>query len=521
MRPPAIRASFGITPDELIVDSFAGGGGASTGIEAALGRHVDIAINHDATALSVHAANHPLTRHLCESVWNVDPIEACGGRPVGLLWLSPDCKHFSRAKGAPLRDQGIRGLAWLATRWAKAVRPRVICLENVEEWLGWGPLVDGIPCPRRAGQTFRAWASKLRSYGYHLEWRTLVAADYGSPTSRKRLFLVARCDGLPLAWPDASHGGARRPYRTAAECIDWSLPVPSIFGRKRELADATLRRIARGIERYVLGAAEPFIIPLTHAGDSRVHSIREPLRTVTGANRGELALIAPTLVKNMTNNLGQRVDAPLSTTLTGNHHYLVAPTLVQTGYGEREGQTPRALDLHAPLGTVVGGGQKHALVCAFLAKHFGGHESPGASLARPMSTITARDHHALVTASLIGGRAEQVRAFLLKYHGGERGAGRGQQLGLPLRTLDTSNRFALVTVHGETYAIADIGMRLLQPHELAAAQGFPAHYILDRGVHGEPITKTAQIRLIGNSVCPQVAEAIVAANTRENARRVA
>lgn len=485
MRPPALRASFDLRPDELVVDNFAGGGGASTGIEAAIGRPVDIAINHDATALSVHAANHPRTQHLCESVWSVDPAAVCAGRPVGLVWLSPDCKHFSRAKGAPLRDQKIRGLAWIAQRWAKAVRPRTFCLENVEEWLEWGPLVDGMPDPERAGSTFRAWASKLRSYGYSLEWQTLVAADYGSPTLRKRLFLVARNDNEPIGWPDASHGPGRQPHRTAAECIDWSIPVPSIFDRERPLAEATMRRIARGIERFVLESGDPFVVPLTHQGDSRVHSLREPVRTITGANRGELAL--------------------------------VAPTLIQTSYGEREGQAPRVLDLHAPLTTVVAGGQKHALVCAFLAKHFGGHESPGASLARPLSTITARDHHALVTASVVGGRAEQVRAFLLKYHGGERGAGRGQQLGLPLRTLDTSNRFALVTVHGEPYVIADIGTRMLQPHELFAAQGFPSTYDISPHVNGKPITKEAQTRLAGNSVCPQVAEALVLANVRRAA----
>lgn len=455
MRPPALRLSL----DELVVDNFAGAGGASLGVERAIGRAIDIAINHDPTALAVHAANHPRTRHLCESVWDVDPVEACGGRPVGLAWFSPTCTHFSRAKGGPLRDAKIRALAWIVTRWMKAVRPRVVCLENVSEFESWGPLTDaGVPCPKRAGFTFRRWIAKMRSYGYAVEWRSLVAADYGSPTTRKRLFLVARCDGEPIVWPSATHGSARAPYRTAAECIDWTLPVPSIFARKRPLADATLRRIARGVQRFVLDAAEPFTAP----------------------------------------------------TLRG----LASPSLIQTGYGERDGQAPRILDVHAPLGTVVAGGQKHALVAAFLAKHFGGHESPGGSLVLPMSTVTARDHHAVVTASTSGERQEDVRALMLKYHGGERDHARGQQLGLPMRTVDTSNRFATVTAHGERYEIADIGMRLLEPHELAAAQGFPADYSLDAAR-----TKTAKIRLVGNSVCPQVAEAIVAANVGARERR--
>lgn len=481
MRPPVLRASFG-----LAVDSFAGAGGASIGLERALGRPVDIAINHDPIALAVHAANHPHTEHLCESVWDVDPVEACAGRPVDVAWFSPTCTHFSRAKGGPLRDQKIRSLAWVVTRWMKAVRPRVVFLENVSEFESWGPLVDGVPCKRRAGLTYRRWIAKMHSYGYAVEWRHLVAADYGAPTSRRRLFLIARCDGQPIVWPEPTHGPGLAPYRTAAECIDWSIPVPSIFDRARPLAEATLRRVARGIERFVLRAADPFIILLTHPRDARVHSVHEPMRTVTAANRGELAF--------------------------------VAPTLVQTGYGEREGQAPRSLDLHAPLGTVVAGGQKHAFVAAFLAKHFGGHETPGASLARPLSTVTARDHHALVTAAVTGSRAAEVRAFLTKFYG----TSTGQALQLPLPTVTAGGEhLGIVTVRGERFEIADIGMRLLQPHELAAAQGFPSTYRLDRGAEGQAITKTAQVRLVGNSVCPDIAEAIVAANTRGEARRVA
>lgn len=358
--------------DEVIVDSFAGGGGASRGIEIALGRSPDIAINHDVEAIAMHAENHPATRHYCESVWRVDPVAACAGRPVGLAWFSPDCKHFSKAKGGKPVEQKVRGLAWVAIRWARTVAPRVIVLENVEEFQTWGPLLDdGRPCPERRGLTFQRWLAALRGCGYTVDVRELRACDYGAPTSRKRLFVVARNDGAPIVWPAPTHGPQRaKRYRTAADCIDWTLPTPSIFDRSKPLADATLRRIARGIARFVIDAQRPFIVPVTHAGADRVHSIGEPMRTVTGAHRGELAL--------------------------------AVPTLVQTGYGERVGQAPRSLDLGAPLGTVVGGGVKHALAVAFLAKHYGGgYTGPGLPATAPLDTITTVDHHALVASTLI------------------------------------------------------------------------------------------------------------------------
>jgi DNA (cytosine-5)-methyltransferase 1 len=496
----------------LIVDLFAGGGGASLAIETALGRSPDIAVNHDPEAVAMHAANHPATRHLCGDVWDVRPRQVCDGRPVELLWASPDCTFHSKARGGkPFRDPksavGRRGLAWVVTRWARDVRPRVICLENVEEFEDWGPLgEDGRPDPARRGLTFRRWVGTLKAAGYAVEWRELRACDYGAPTSRKRLFLVARSDGLPIVWPLPTHGPGRIPYRTAAECIDWSIPCPSIFGRRKPLAEKTLRRIARGIRRFVLDAADPFIIPTTHGGDDRVHSIRDPLRTITSAHRGEHAIVAPTLVKNMTNNVGQRTDAPLSTILTGNHHYLVAPTMVQTGYGEREGQAPRVLDLHKPLTTVVADGQKHALVSAFLAKHFGGHEGPGSSLSLPFGTVTCRDHHAIVTASVQGDRRGEVRAFLTKYYG----TSDGQQAQLPLGTVTTRDRFGIVIVRGEAYEISDIGMRMLQPRELFRAQGFPDSYVIDPP--DSPLSKTAQVRMCGNSVSPPPAVAILKAN---------
>jgi len=307
----------------------------------------------------MHQANHPDTKHFCEDVWKVDPKAACGGRKVALAWFSPDCKHFSKAKGGKPVEKNIRGLAWVVTRWAKAVKPRVIILENVEEFQDWGPLLDdGRPCPVRRGLTFRRWLGVLRNAGYEVEVRELRACDYGAPTTRKRLFVIARSDGLPVVWPEPTHGAGRAPWRTAAECIEWVLPCPSVFERKRPLAENTLRRIARGVRRYVIEAAEPFIVPVSHAGDARAHSIREPLRTVTGAHRGE--------------------------------HALVAPSLIQQSWGERKGQAPRCLDIGKPLGTVVGGGIKHALVSAFLAGTTGATRTTARARSCPSSPSPRR-----------------------------------------------------------------------------------------------------------------------------------
>jgi DNA (cytosine-5)-methyltransferase 1 len=608
---------------ELIIDNFAGGGGTSTGLEAAFGRPVDIAINHDPEALAMHAMNHPHTRHLCESVWEVDPIKVTNNQPVALVWLSPDCKHFSKAKGGAPVEKRIRGLAWVALRWAAQCKPRVIMLENVEEFKTWGPLIQKLvryrdketgehveelkwmPDPAQRGKTFDSFVRQLRAHGYHVEWRELRACDFGAPTIRKRFFLVARRDGLPIQWPAATHGaptspavlaGLQAPHRTAAECIDWSLPCPSIFDRKRPLAEATMRRIAKGIMRYVVNAANPFIVPLTHQGADRIEAVDEPMRTVTGANRGERALITP--------------------------------TLVQTGYGERDGQTPRALDIERPLGTIVSGG-KHALVSAFLNEHAnastqrvfaadepmrticgqvkGGHfglvsahltkfrsGSTGSELAEPVPTITAGPKenpagapHALglvtafmaqhnkertgvkagrpvdtpvstltasgsqqsiVTSTLVklrgtsstaavdeplhtisagGQHHAEVRAFLVKYYG----ADQDPRLEEPLHTVTTKDRFGLVTIQGVDYEIVDIGLRMLAPHELYLAQGFPADYVINEipdpallfadGVQAAadplrlprvPLTKSAQVRMCGNSVCPPVSEALIRAN---------
>lgn len=523
---------------ELVVDNFAGGGGASTGIEAAIGRPVDIAINHSPEAIAMHSANHPRTKHYCENIWEVDPREACGSRPVGLLWASPDCTHFSRAKGGQPRSKEVRALAHVVIRWARAVKPRTILLENVEEFQTWGPLDEnGFPIKAREGEDFRAWLAELTDCGYDVSFRTLVAADYGAPTTRKRLFLVAQRRGAAaIAWPEPTHGrGRAQPWRTAAEIIDWSLPCPSIFGRKRPLAEATQRRIAAGLRRYVIDAARPFIVPVTHAGGpGRVYSLDIPMKTVTAANRGEMALVTPFVAPVTHTKSGDRVhpiDAPLRTVTTakGGEFVLVAPTLVQTGYGEREGQRPRALDIEQPLGTVVSGG-KHALVAAFLAKHYGtshGGPHPGVPVDAALGTVTARDHHSVVEVQLSlpterPCHRDAVRAFLVKYYGSDGKPGSQQQtLFDPMHTVTTKARFGLVTIAGEDYQIADIGMRMLSPRELFAAQGFPADYQIEIPFRGKPLTKTAQIELAGNSVCPDVARELVGANARPARRRVA
>jgi DNA (cytosine-5)-methyltransferase 1 len=559
---------------ELIVDNFAGGGGASCGIELALGRHVDHAINHDPEAVAMHAMNHPQTEHHCESVWDVKPLELTGGRPVGLAWFSPDCKHFSKAKGGKPRDKKIRGLAWVAMRWAAVVRPRVIILENVEEFQTWGPvLADGTPCPKRKGDTFRSFVRQLQEKGYAVEWRELRACDFGAPTIRKRLFLIARCDGKPIVWPEPTHGApgsagvlAKRlkPWRTAAECIDWTIACPSIFDRKRwskskkawvpapPLAEATQRRIARGLRRYVIDAAKPFVVTLSHGegkpGASKrwgsgARSIDDPFQTVTA--NSSYAVVTPHLTKFRTGSTGSDLRDPVPTITAGPKENpagaphalgLIMPTLVQTGYGERPGQAPRAPGLDKPLGTVVAGGAKHALVPAFLAKHYGGnYEGPGVSLTDPASTITTTDHHALVSSHMVkmygtttgseaaapmptvtsgGNHIGEVRAFLVKYYSE---GGQDQDCRDPMHTIPTKDRLGLVTVAGEQYQIADIGMRMLEPHELYAAQGFPSSYVIAPVINGRRLPKHAQVRMCGNSVSPPMAAALVRANVPEMA----
>lgn len=495
---------------ELVVDLFAGAGGASTGIEQALGRPVDIAVDHDPQAVAMHQANHPDTEHFCESVFSVPPTEVTRNQPLGLLWASPDCTHHSKAKGGKPVSSKRRGLAWVVVKWARRTRPRVIMLENVEEFADWGPLTpEGKPCQVRKGQTFRQWVGQLERLGYEVEHRELRACDYGAPTIRKRLFVIARRDGRAIVWPKETHGasgslgvkrGKLKRYRTAAECIDWSLPCPSIFGRRRPLAEATLRRIAVGVKRFVLEAAEPFIVGCGgRMGQSRPRGVSEPFQTIT-----------------------TKADS-----------CVVVPTLVQTGYGERPGQRPRVPGLEKPLGTVVAGCSKHALVAAFLAKHYGG--VVGAPVNRPMGTVTTVDHHSLVAAHMInlkgsdrrsrsasepaatvcagGTHAGLVAAFMAPYYGSGSGL-TGRDLRDPAPTITTKDRLQLVTVEidGAAYVITDIGMRMLQPPELFRAQGFPDDYVIDPVVDGRPLPKYAQVRMCGNSVPPVWPRALVAAN---------
>lgn len=512
---------------ELVVDLFAGGGGASCGIEQGIGRPVDIAVNHDPMAVAMHEANHPGTQHFCESVFKVNPGAVTGNQPVGLLWASPDCTHHSKAKGGKPVSAKRRGLAWVVVKWARRTRPRVIMLENVEEFEDWGPLTpkrtecgevlrfpDGkpqlVPCPDRKGQEFQKFKAQLKRLGYQVEHRQLRACDYGAPTIRKRFFLIARRDGRPIVWPKPTHGAPdslpvrrakQQPYRTAAECIDWSLPCPSIFERKKPLAEKTMRRIAQGMKRFVLETAEPFIIGIDH-----------------GSAKG---------------GCNWSAVEPLTTITTENRHAVVVPTLIQTGFGERKGQSPRVPGLHKPLGTVVAGGSKHALVTAFLAKHYGG--VVGIPATEPTGTVTTIDHHAVVAAHMInlkgsdrraraadqpaatvcagGTHAGLVAAFMAPYYGSGSGE-TGRDLRQPAPTATTKDRLQLVTVQidGATYVITDIGMRMLQPHELFKAQGFPDDYVIAPEFEGRPIPKYAQVRMCGNSVPPVWPRALVEAN---------
>ncbi|MEZ2829056.1 DNA cytosine methyltransferase [Serratia liquefaciens] len=604
---------------ELIVDNFAGGGGASTGIEMATGRSVDIAINHDENAIAMHETNHPETLHYCESVFDIDPVAATAGQPVGLAWFSPDCRHFSKAKGSAPVKKEIRGLAWIVIRWILKVRPRVIPLENVEEFKTWGPLVtdesgNDYPCPDRVGETFAGFVAMLTTgiaadhpalaeccdilgieegsddhrrmiagLGYVVDYRELRACDYGAPTIRKRFFMLMRCDGRPIVWPEPTHGdpkslevqsGKLKPWRTAAECIDWSIPCPSIFERKRPLAENTLRRIARGIQRFVIDSPNPFIVKCNHTSTKttyncfRGQSLEEPLQTITkthgyalvtpmiaGAGGSEYqakprsadqpmhtilkqsraALVTPIIARiGQTGFGGDRLayeaGKPLTTVTTKAEHLQVAPIIARQ-FGNSVGH--RADE---PNGTITaGGGGKSQLVATFLAKHFGGnYTGPGADLAEPAHTVTTVDHHALVTSNLIKFRGTckdgqpvtepmptitagglhigEVRAFLLKYYGNEK---EGVSLTDPLHTVTTNDRFGLVTVEGIDYQIVDIGMRMLQPHELYAAQGFPSWYIIDQDYRGKKYAKDKQVARCGNAVPPPFAEALVRANLPE------
>lgn len=589
--------------DEVIVDLFACGGGMSTAIEEALGRHVDFAVNHDADAIEMHKANHPQTVHYCSDVFEVCPREVLKGRRLGHVHGSPDCTHFSQAKGGQARSKRIRALGWVMLRWAGQGNPRSLSMENVHQMKSWGPLiakrdkasgrvitldlvkcpqtgktvnrvadpgervtVDNqflIPDPKRAGKTWRRFIQMLEGLGYEVKTGSLVASDHGAGTTRDRLFLFARCDGKPIVWPQKTH--AKNPAKgqkrqvAAAENVDWSIPCPSIFARKKPLADATMRRIAKGMQKFVLESADPFIVPVTHQGGDRVHSIRDPLRTITAAHRGELAVIAPTLVTmghgegsgaTARRGTGTRpVTDPVNTiTASGGGVGLAAASMVQLGYGEREGQAPRVLDLREPLGTVVAGGIKHGLSTAFLAQaNDGFNTTPGHDAREPISTITntgsqqqliaanlvtlrkhcdaspadeplatitaGAGHHGLVQYRLSKEHEEgalRCAAFLISYYGTDNMRG----LDEPLATITTRDRLALVTVwvRGEPWVIVDIGLRMLTPRELYNCQGFPSNYIIDRGADGRIFTKSDQVKMVGNSVSPPAGRALIAAN---------
>ncbi len=540
---------------ELIVDNFAGGGGASTGIELATGKSVDIAINHDPEAIRMHKANHPHTKHYCEDVWQVDPVRACKGHPVGLAWFSPDCKHFSKAKGGKPKDKFIRGLAWVACRWAGLVRPRVIMLENVEEFKTWGPLNRGHhPIKAKQGKTFEKFVQQLQDLGYEVQFRELVAADYGAPTMRKRFFMIARCDGYPIIWPEPTHAprdsedvkaGLLKPYVGAYTQIDFSRPCPSIFDTAQEikekygiravrpLASKTMERIARGLKKFVLDNPEPFIIQCNHGGKRRPNNIREPMPTITGKHG--YGIVEPTLTPymgtNTTNHPGGNCKDPIHTITTGNQQCLITPTLIQyhseTAKGEVRGQT-----IEDPIMT-VDGSNRYGLVTSFLHKYYdGGYKGAGDSVENPLPTVTAWDHNSVVTANLIqmnkncygrdiadplptitagDGHFGEVRAFLIKYYGN----GSAEDVTEPLDTITSRDRFGLVTIQGVDYQIVDIGLRMLEPRELYGCQGFPDDYIIDHDFEGHTYPRSEQVRRCGNSVCPPLPAAMVRSNLPE------
>ena len=505
---------------ELIVDNFAGGGGASTGIELATGYSVDIAINHDPEAIRMHKTNHPNTKHYCEDVWQVDPVEACKGYPVGLAWFSPDCKHFSKAKGGKPKDKFIRGLAWVACRWAGLVRPRVIMLENVEEFKTWGPLNRRKhPIKSKQGKTFEKFVQQLTDLGYEVQFRELVAADYGAPTMRKRFFLIARCDGNPIVWPKPTHGpadseavrnGSLKPYVGAYTQIDFNRPCPSIFDTSeqikkkygiravRPLAPKTMARIARGLKKFVLENPEPFIIQCNHGGKRRPNNIKEPMPTITGKHGYGIVepTLAPYMGTNTTNHPGGSCKDPIHTITTGNQQCVISPLLIQyhseTVQGEVRGQT-----IADPVMT-VDSSNRYGLVTSFLSKFY--KSGTGQEFREPLHTITTSPGH-----------FGEVRVFLAKYYG----TGTGQSVKEPLDTITAQDRFGLVVIDGTEYQIVDIGLRMLEPSELYGCQGFPEDYIIDHDYTGKKYPRSEQVRRCGNAVCPPIPAALVKSNLPE------
>ncbi len=548
--------------DEIIVDNFAGGGGASTGIELAAGRPVSIAINHDINAILMHKTNHPFTEHYQASVWDVDPVEVCRGRPVGLAWFSPDCKHFSKAKGKALVDRKIRGLAWIVLRWAAKVRPRVIMLENVEEFQTWGPVRRGKPIKSKAGFTFRKWLSQLTELGYKVEYRELVAADFGAPTSRKRFVLIARCDGLPIRWPERTHApkdhpdvlsGKYKPWRSAAEIIGWSLPTYSVFKSKEEikekygvnairpLADNTMRRIIRGVDKFTIKSGKPFIVPTGYGerkGQApRVHDLNEPLPTVVSTVKANLCepKLSPFIVTNNTGNAPHDVKDPLPTVTTGDRCILAAPCLIQ--YHSEQSEKVRGQGLDDPLMT-VDGANRYGLASAQLTEWYG-NAREGIDLADPLSTVTAKDREALTLAHIAEfkgqdkGQAADAPLRTITAGDGEFGVVTATvvryrdnvDLGYWPKIRELLNRYCgyelkedeilLLCIFGCYYFIYDIGLRMLIPRELYSAQGFPEDYVIDRDYLGREYKRNQQVARCGNAVCPPMAYAVVKANMPE------
>ena len=581
--------------DEIIVDNFAGGGGASTGIELAAGRPVTIAINHDPDAILLHKTNHPYTQHYQEDVWSVDPRAVCGGRKVGLAWFSPDCKHFSKAKGAALVDRKILGLAWIVLKWAALVRPRVIMLENVEEFQTWGPVRKGKPVKKKAGQTFQKWKSQLAGLGYQIDHRELVMADYGAPTTRKRFCLIARCDGKPIVWPERTHAprdseevkrGALKPWRSAAEVIDWSIPAYSIFDSKqaikrkygvnavRPLADNTMRRVIRGVDKFTIRSGRPFLVPIGYGerkGQApRVHDLDDPLPTVVstekqsfcapvlcqvnheGGDRSQNvqdtmptitakhgygvseSVLAPITLTNTGASVGGSAGEPVHTVRTGGGgQILAAANLIQ--YHTEQNENVRANGLHEPLPT-ADASNRYALTTAQLVEYYGAGRS--IDVEEPMHTVTSHDREAIVMAHIVkfkgndlGQHPEQplqtvtastgefaaCHVYLAKAAGGDFGYWPlvrdllNKYCGYTL----VENEVLLLRIGGKLYFIADILLRMLQPRELYNAMGFPPDYVIDRDYLGNEYKKTKQVARCGNAVCPPLATAMVRANLPE------
>lgn len=547
--------------DEIIVDSFAGGGGASTGIELATGRPVTIAINHDPDAILMHKTNHPYTEHYQASVWDVDPREVCQGRPVGLLWASPDCKHFSKAKGGKPVDKNIRGLAWIVLRWAGTVAPRVIMLENVEEFQTWGPVRKGRPVKSKAGQTFRRWLSQLEALGYAVEWRELVAADYGAPTTRKRFFLIARRDGEPIVWPEPTHApadtpevlaGRKKPWRSAAEVIDWSLPCPSIFDTReairekyglsaqRPLRPNTMRRVIRGVDKFSIKAPDPFLVVVNHAGNFRGQDAADPLQTVTAKHGYGVAspVMAPLTMHNNENATGTKITEPVNTITSsgaGGHQMVITPAMIQ--YHTEQTERIRGQGLAEPLMT-IDASNRYGLAAASLVKYYGSDQH-GQSAGDPLHTVTAVDHNAMTATHLVkmkgtnlgGPMSEPVQAITAG--GGHFGvvttvvakAERDADLKHWPEIRDLLNTYCgyrlgpedviLFEIGGTAYFMADIGLRMLTPRELYMANGFPQDYKIERDYTGREYPKTKQVARCGNAVPPPFATALVRANLPE------